>query len=79
MALISPAGIGMGDVKLALAVGAYAGYFGWNVFALSTLLSFVAAAIVGALLLLFRRVQRGAAVPFGPSMFLGALVAVWLA
>ena len=31
MALISPAGLGMGDVKLAALLGLYLGWLGWNV------------------------------------------------
>jgi leader peptidase (prepilin peptidase)/N-methyltransferase len=77
-ALVSPASVGMGDVKLALVVGTYTGFFGWTTAALSALLAFVAAAVLGLVLLASRRIGRGGMVPFGPSMFIGALISLWV-
>jgi leader peptidase (prepilin peptidase)/N-methyltransferase len=71
--LIVPAGMGAGDVKLAIGVGALTGSFGVDAWVLAAL---VAPLLTGlwALALAFR--SRTATVPHGPSMCVGALAAV---
>jgi leader peptidase (prepilin peptidase)/N-methyltransferase len=77
LAVISPGGIGMGDVKLAGPVGLYLGYLGWSQLLYGGLLGFIVGGIVSALLLRWHWKERPAEVAFGPSM-LGAAVAVSL-
>jgi leader peptidase (prepilin peptidase)/N-methyltransferase len=69
LALINPAGLGLGDVKLAVPLGLLTGWFGWSASFAAFVLAFVIGAVVGLAVTLVRR-QR--AFPFGPSMVVGA-------
>ncbi|MCB5272969.1 hypothetical protein BJG92_00481 [Arthrobacter sp. SO5] len=73
LALVSPQGIGMGDVKLAAPVGLYLGHLGWGQVFYGGALSFVVGGI--ASLIAARRQQPGkpAEVAFGPSLLASAL------
>jgi leader peptidase (prepilin peptidase)/N-methyltransferase len=72
LALISPKGLGMGDVKLAALVGMFLAFDSWTSVFLGTAVSFICAALIGGLLLMTRRAGPAATIPFGPLMFLGA-------
>ncbi|AWN24835.1 A24 family peptidase [Streptomyces sp. NEAU-S7GS2] len=73
LVLIHPTGIGLGDAKLALSVGAVLGWYGWiNLLAVTFLVSLIGA-LCGIALLVLRRVDRRTAMPLGPMMLLGAL------
>jgi leader peptidase (prepilin peptidase) / N-methyltransferase len=76
MALISPRGIFMGDVKLAGLLGLYLGWLGWGAVVVGAAAGFVVQAVVAVLLLAFRRIGLGSQLPFGPSMLLGAALAI---
>lgn len=68
LALISPGGIGMGDVKLAGPVGLYLGYLGWTQLLYGGLLGFVLNGILALLLVARKRTVRASEVAHGPSM-----------
>jgi leader peptidase (prepilin peptidase)/N-methyltransferase len=72
MALAYPAGMGLGDVKLALMLGAF---LGWQVFA-AIVASFVISLVPSLLILLLRGWSAGrkTALPFGPFLALGGMV-----
>lgn len=74
--LVSPRGLGFGDVKLALAVGVVLGWYGWDAVLAGSFLGFLSAALYGGVLALRGRAVRGTALPFGPFMLLGALPTV---
>ncbi|WP_346622836.1 A24 family peptidase [Blastococcus montanus] len=76
LALISPRGLGMGDVKLAGLLGLPLGWLGWGAVALGAVAGFVVQAVLALLLLAGRRIDRKAELPFGPAMLLGAALAV---
>jgi leader peptidase (prepilin peptidase) / N-methyltransferase len=76
IALISPAGMGMGDVKLAGLIGLFLGYLGWGRLAGAFFLAFLAGAVVGVGLMIAGKAGRKTAIPFGPFMALGAILAV---
>ncbi|MFF0989898.1 prepilin peptidase [Kocuria nitroreducens] len=76
LAIISPAGLGMGDVKLAAVLGLFLGYQGWGALFVGALLASVFGALVGLVVLTTRRGGLRSDVPFGPSLLAGALVAV---
>jgi leader peptidase (prepilin peptidase) / N-methyltransferase len=75
LALISPAGLGMGDVKLAAVVGLYLGWLGWGAVVLGAFAGFVVQAVVALLLLASRRIGLKGELPFGPAMLAGAALA----
>ena len=71
-----PAGMGFGDVKLAGVLGLYTAWIGWGAWAVGLFLGFFLGGVFGFLLILVRRGGRKTAVPFGPFMLLGVLVAI---
>ncbi|MFE5921495.1 prepilin peptidase [Streptomyces sp. NPDC056468] len=72
--LINPGGMGFGDVKLALGVGAALGWYGWPTVMLGTFAGFLFGALYGGALVVLRRAGRRTAIPFGPFLLGGALV-----
>ncbi|WP_432978020.1 prepilin peptidase [Dactylosporangium sp. CA-233914] len=79
LAVVYPGGMGFGDVKLAGVLGLYLGSLGWSSVAVGTLGAFVIGAAAGLTLIALRRARRGTALPFGPSMLAGALLALFAA
>jgi leader peptidase (prepilin peptidase)/N-methyltransferase len=76
LALISPSGLGMGDVKLAALIGLYLGWIGWSALVAGAAGGFVIQAVVALALLAGRRIGLRGELPFGPAMLLGAAVAI---
>jgi leader peptidase (prepilin peptidase) / N-methyltransferase len=76
LALAYPAGLGLGDVKLAAALGLHLGWLGWAALVVGTMAAFLVGGLVGIVLLVLGRATRRSPVPFGPSMLVGALVAI---
>jgi leader peptidase (prepilin peptidase)/N-methyltransferase len=76
LVLIYPAGMGLGDVKLAGVLGLVLGWLGWAELAVGAFLGFFLGAIVGGLLMVVRRAGRKTKIPFGPFMILGAVLAI---
>ena len=76
LAMLYPAGLGLGDVKLAAALGLYLGWLGWSYPVVGTVAAFLVGGVVSLALLASGRAGRRTAVPFGPPMLLGALAAV---
>jgi leader peptidase (prepilin peptidase)/N-methyltransferase len=70
-------GMGMGDVKLAGFIGVVTGRFGWEVTVAAVFASFFIGGGLAIGLLLARRVGRKQAIPFGPSMAAGAVLALF--
>ncbi len=74
VAFIYPAGMGMGDVKLALLLGAA---LGWYV-GVGLMLGMLAAMVLGvALMLRHGLAARKMAIPFGPFLAFGAIAALF--
>jgi leader peptidase (prepilin peptidase)/N-methyltransferase len=78
MALISPSGLGMGDVKLVALTGLYLGWLGWPVVLVGLFLGFLAQGLLGLGLLAARRAGLRTDLPFGPALLAGALAAALL-
>lgn len=76
LAIISPHGMGMGDVKLSTVLGLYLGYLSVGPLVLGMFLGFVVGAVTGGVLVIAGLAGRKSTVPFGPSMIAGALLAV---
>jgi leader peptidase (prepilin peptidase) / N-methyltransferase len=77
LALLHPAGMGFGDVKLAGVLGLYLGWLGWSQLLAGAFLGFLLGGLVGGALMMLRRATRKSAIPFGPFMVAGALLAVF--
>ena len=76
LAIISPRGMGMGDVKLAAVLGLALAYQGWGRLFLGFLLAFASGAVGGIALIVVRRAGRKSEIPFGPYLALGTAVAI---
>jgi leader peptidase (prepilin peptidase) / N-methyltransferase len=76
LALISPRGMGMGDVKLAAFIGLGLGYLGWGHVVLGVFGGFVLGGVVAIGLLAARIRSRKDPIPFGPYLAAAALLAV---
>jgi leader peptidase (prepilin peptidase)/N-methyltransferase len=79
LALIYPAGMGFGDVKLAGVLGLYLGWLGWGELVIGGFLGFLLGGVVGMGLMVMRKAGRKSAIPFGPFMLIGALLAIVVA
>ncbi|MGY1712391.1 prepilin peptidase [Geodermatophilus sp. SYSU D00758] len=71
MALVSPAGMGMGDVKLGAVLGLYLGWLGWPHVVLGLFAGFAVQAVLALALLVVRRIGLRSELPFGPALLLG--------
>lgn len=78
LALAKPGAMGFGDVKAAGLVGGMLAFVSFPVLLVGTLAAFVLGASVGVASLLARRADRTTAVPFGPFMVTGALLALFV-
>lgn len=78
LALISPRGMGMGDVKLSGVIGLVLGWVGWAALAVGALAAFVLGGLVGIALIVLGRARRSTGIPFGPWMLGGAWVGILL-
>jgi leader peptidase (prepilin peptidase)/N-methyltransferase len=77
--LAFPAGLGMGDVKLAGPLGAYLGWLGAPAFLAALMAAWLLAAVTGLGLMAAGRANRQTQLPFGPFLIaavLGAALAV---
>lgn len=82
LAILTPSGIGMGDVKLALVVGLYLAWLGWEPLLYGAAAGWVFGAVASLVVLIKRRLVRGRtrvrSVAFGPSMLAGVLTILLL-
>ena len=77
VALVAPAGMGMGDVKLAGLIGLVLGSIGLGLVAVAAVVGILLGG-VGAIVALLAGAGRKSKVPYGPFMAGGALVAVFV-
>jgi leader peptidase (prepilin peptidase)/N-methyltransferase len=78
VAAISPAGLGFGDVKLLGLLGLLLGWAGWGVLLAGVFLGLLTGALVSLALLATRRAGWRTALPFGPPLLAGAVLALAL-
>lgn len=79
VAFAYPAGMGFGDVKLAGIVGGVLAHLSWAALLIGAFAGFLLGALVGVGLIVAGRGGRKTAVPFGPFMIAGALLALFAA
>jgi leader peptidase (prepilin peptidase)/N-methyltransferase len=78
IAFVMPAGMGMGDAKLAALIGLVLGGLGWRYVGVAVGLGILAGGI-GAIVALARGAKRKDAIPFGPFLAAGAVAAALFA
>jgi len=79
VAVLFPAGMGFGDVRLAGVIGGVLGYLSWPTLVIGAFGGFVLGAVVGVVVLATGKGGRRTALPFGPFMVLAALAAIVVA
>jgi leader peptidase (prepilin peptidase) / N-methyltransferase len=79
VAFVYPGGMGYGDVRLSGLVGAVLAYLSWATLLIGAFTGFLLGALVGVALMAARRGGRKTAVPFGPFMIAGAMLALFVA
>jgi leader peptidase (prepilin peptidase)/N-methyltransferase len=78
LALASPKGMGMGDVKLAALIGLVLGAFGLRYVAVAAAVGILAGGLGSAIALAAGR-SRKSTIPFGPYLALGAIASTFFA
>ena len=79
VAIVSPGGMGMGDVKLAALIGLVLGALGLRYVAVAAAAAIFAGGVGAIALLIVTRASRKQAIPFGPYLAAGAVLAAFLA
>jgi leader peptidase (prepilin peptidase)/N-methyltransferase len=67
-------GLGLGDIKLLIAIGAL---FGYECALLTIFIGSILGSVVGLLLILIQRKGLSTAIPFGPYLVAGTLVYIY--
>ena len=76
LALVYPAGMGFGDVKLAGVLGLYLAWIGWGALAVGAFSAFLVGGVFSIALLAARLATRKSGIPFGPWMLAGAAIGI---
>ena len=74
--LVSPAGMGFGDVRLSFLLGLFLGWLSYGHVVTGMFLGFLLGAVIGLVLIALRLRARTDHVPFGPFLAAGAALAV---
>jgi leader peptidase (prepilin peptidase)/N-methyltransferase len=72
-----PGGMGLGDVKLAAVIGAVLGFVSYPAVVVGVFLAFVLGGLAGAALIVARRAGSKSAIPLGPALVAGAVIALF--
>jgi leader peptidase (prepilin peptidase) / N-methyltransferase len=76
LALISPGGMGLGDVKLAPTLGLALGWLSWGAVAFGVFAGFLLGGLAGLAAIAVLGLTRKSLLPFGPWLVAGALLGV---
>jgi leader peptidase (prepilin peptidase)/N-methyltransferase len=76
LALISPRGMGLGDVKLAPTLGLALGWLSWGAVAFGIFTGFLLGGLAGLAAIALLGLTRKSLLPFGPWLVTGALLGV---
>jgi leader peptidase (prepilin peptidase) / N-methyltransferase len=77
LALISPRGMGLGDVKLAPTLGLALGWLSWGTVAVGVFAGFLLGALAGLAAIVVLGLTRKSLLPFGPWLVAGTLLGVF--
>lgn len=72
--ILTRAGIGMGDVKLAAGLGLYTGFLGIDALIAGFVLAFLLGGAQAVYLVVFRGANKTTRIAFGPAMLMGCLL-----
>jgi leader peptidase (prepilin peptidase)/N-methyltransferase len=75
---VYPAGMGLGDVKLAGVLGLYLGWIGWGALFVGAFAAFAVGAVVSIAIVAFADGGRKTRIPFGPFMLLGVVIGTYV-
>jgi leader peptidase (prepilin peptidase)/N-methyltransferase len=75
---INPKWMAFGDVRLSLLIGVGLGWLGPGTALLGFFLGFLLGAVIGVALILIKRINRKAPIPFGVFLAAGAALAIYL-
>jgi leader peptidase (prepilin peptidase) / N-methyltransferase len=75
--LAARGGFGMGDVKLALLLGLFLGFVGWNALAVGFTLAILLGGIASVVVLVFTRKGRRGKFAYGPYLVAGAWIGLF--
>jgi leader peptidase (prepilin peptidase)/N-methyltransferase len=78
VAALAPEALGFGDVKLLGLLGLVLGWFGWGMVLTGVFLGLLTGGVVSLVLLATRRAGWRTALPFGPPLLAGAVLALTL-
>ena len=78
VAALAPEALGFGDVKLLGVLGLVLGWFGWGMVLTGVFLGLLTGGLVSLVLLATRRAGWRTALPFGPPLLAGAVLALTL-
>jgi leader peptidase (prepilin peptidase)/N-methyltransferase len=76
LAAVSHDGLGIGDVKFAPTLALALGWLSWPAVLTGLLLAIISGGVIALIALLVFRLGRKSSIPFGPSLALGALLAI---
>ena len=74
LAILTPSGLGMGDVKLGFVTGAFLGWIGWEMVFWGTFLGFALGAVWAVVMVIRGHATRSTRIAFGPFLLLSVLV-----
>lgn len=74
--LVARGGLGFGDVKLALPIGAFSAFLGWAQLFMAGLVTAAVGGVMAVATLLWGRGGLRAEIPYGPAMIVGAVIAI---
>jgi leader peptidase (prepilin peptidase)/N-methyltransferase len=77
LALLYPAGMGLGDVKLAGVLGLFLGWLGWAPLVVGAFSAFLLGGLFALLLLFIGKATRKSGIPFGPWMLAGGWLGIF--
>ena len=76
--VVSRGGMGDGDVRLSPLLGAYLGFLNPGLAAVGLFFGFFLGAVVGVVMMLVGKAGRRTALPFGPFLALGTIIAIFV-
>jgi len=78
LAMVKKDGMGGGDIKLSGVIGLILGWFSFKVLIVGAFMAFMLSFLFTVPILIFKKYNNKTAIPFGPWMFLGAWISIFV-